>query len=187
MDTISRFPYVNVRGDQHSLCLAGTRQRHLAGLTRWATDDKAHPVFALIDNTGTGKSTIALHVARQWEQSGAVVSRFFVSKPTTGSGRDFVGTLAQDIANNVPEMRPLLQRVLKKDPNISASPYILVVDALDGFSESDRAEVLKTLLKYAGNRASNSSSFKVLMTLRPETNVLSELQKRSDLVHQRQF
>jgi hypothetical protein len=37
------------------------------GIVRWAADGDAKPMLAVIDQAGTGKSTIAVHTSGKWK------------------------------------------------------------------------------------------------------------------------
>ncbi|KIM22682.1 hypothetical protein M408DRAFT_28521, partial [Serendipita vermifera MAFF 305830] len=54
----------NVYGVQHVPCLSGTREKTLAHLSKWANEKTdANPIVLLLDVAGSGKSTVAKHMA----------------------------------------------------------------------------------------------------------------------------
>ena len=65
MDALGKLTYVNARGNQHETCTEGTRMEMLDWIARWATNTDAEPMLALVDQAGTGKSTIAAHMTEK--------------------------------------------------------------------------------------------------------------------------
>ena len=119
MDALGKLIYVNARGNQHETCTEGTRVEMLDDITRWATNTDAEPMIALIDQAGTGKSTISAHLARQWEEECALLSRFFFSKPMgITSAQGVATTLAWAMAARIPLLRSFIVKALE-DKSIS--------------------------------------------------------------------
>jgi len=112
-DALSKLTYVNARGNQHESCAEGTRVDIIDGILRWAGDGDAEPMLALIDQAGTGKSTIAAHMTQKWENEGTLLARFFFSKPSTVTANGLASTMAKDLAKNVPSLRPLVLAALE--------------------------------------------------------------------------
>jgi hypothetical protein len=92
----------------------------LDGIARWATNADAEPMIALVDQAGTGKSTIAAHMTQKWEKEGLLLARFFFSKPSTVTSNGLASTLAKDIAKSVPSLRPLVLAALKEHDDFSS-------------------------------------------------------------------
>ena len=103
-DALSKLPYVNA---QHE-CAEGTRVDMLDDIARWAIDPNATPILAIIDQAGTGKSTIATHMTRKWEQDGSLLSRFFFSKSSMITANNLGSKLAKNLAKSVPSLRSLV-------------------------------------------------------------------------------
>src|SRR5271170_1203559 len=101
---LDRLPYVDgAQGNQHSSCLEGTRKDILNEIAQWAVDRDAKPVFCLVDQAGTGKSTISTQIALQWDVDHSLISRFFFSKPKgITSAENFASTIATDMAVHIP-------------------------------------------------------------------------------------
>ena len=166
------------------------------GIVRWVSDGDAEPMFALIDQAGTGKSTIAAHMTKEWENEGALLARFFFSKPSTVTGNGVATTLARDIAESVPSLGSLVVEAVEKHPNYAACSFqqqlewfvfgplkslkgrhILVIDALDECSKVDRAVLLKSTLDFISGFEAGSCPLKVLLISRPEEDIVSRIRE----------
>jgi len=165
----------------------------LDGIARWATNS-TEPVFALIDQAGTGKSTIACHMTRAWEKDGSLLARFFFSKPSTVTANGLASTLAKDLAKSVPSLRPLVLTALEEHDDFSSCPLqqqlewlvfeplrslkeprVMVVDALDECSKADRNVLLKSILDFVNIFDAGSCLLKILFTSRPEDDIVSRI------------
>ncbi|KIM27186.1 hypothetical protein M408DRAFT_55100, partial [Serendipita vermifera MAFF 305830] len=73
-------------GVQHVPCLGGTREKTIAAISKWA-DEKPNskPIFLLMDVAGSGKSTVAKHMANQWTREKRLLARYFFSRDTTAT------------------------------------------------------------------------------------------------------
>jgi hypothetical protein len=168
----------------------------LDGIARWASDGNAESMLTLVDQAGTGKSTIAAHMTKKWENEGSLLARFFFSKPSTVTGNGVATTLARDIAESVPSLGSLIVEVVEKHPNYTAcslqqqlewlvfaplrsleGQHILVIDALDECSRADRAVLLKSTLDFIGGFEAGSCPLKVLLTSRPEDDIVSRVRE----------
>jgi hypothetical protein len=152
-------PYVNdAQGDQHSGCLKGTRKDILNQITQWAVDRNAKPIFCLVDQAGTGKSTISAQMVHQWGDDHSLVSRFFFSKPKAiTSGEDFASTVATDMAIQIPLLRAIIIKVLNGHSKISTysiekNMELLVITPLKKLKE-ERTESLSAVQKEMQERA----------------------------------
>src|SRR5271170_8432899 len=149
-------------------------------------------MLALIDQAGTGKSTIAAHMTQKWENEGTLLARFFFSKPSTVTANGLASTLAKDLTKSVPLLRPLVLAALKEHDDFSSCPLqrqldwlmytplkslnesrILVIDALDECSKADRAVLLNSTLEFITSFDAGSCPLKVLLTSRPEDDIVS--------------
>jgi hypothetical protein len=83
--------------------MKGTRESILAHAREWSTSDDSPQIFWLADVAGTGKSTIANHLAREWKGSGCLAGRFFFSREADESrtSRLFFSTIAQQGISNL--------------------------------------------------------------------------------------
>jgi hypothetical protein len=74
-------PDLDAQGLRTPLLEPGTRQSLINRLTQWALDpDPAQQVFWLSDEAGTGKTTLAAHMAHQWRVDGILAGRFFFDR-----------------------------------------------------------------------------------------------------------
>jgi hypothetical protein len=108
-DALGQLPCSNARGNQHDSCLEGTREIILKEIMDWANDCSARPIFGLVDQAGTGKSTISIHMAQKWEKEDALIGRFFFSIPNSvTNANDLPTTLARDMANSGSSLRSFI-------------------------------------------------------------------------------
>ena len=158
----------------------------LDDITRWATNADTEPMLALVDQAGTGKSTIAAHMTQKWEEEGTLLARFFFSKPSMVTANGLASTLAKDMTKSVPSLRPLVLAALKEHDDFGSCPLqrqldwlvytplrslnesrILVIDALDECSKADRAVLLNSILDFITSFDAGSCPLKVFLTSRP--------------------
>jgi hypothetical protein len=195
-DALSKLTYVKARGNQHKICEEGTRVDMLDYIARWAIDANATPILALIDQAGTGKSTIATHMTRKWEKERLLISRFFFSKPSTITAINLASTLAKDLAKSVPSLRSLVLAGLEEDADLDScsiqqqlewlvftplkslkETHVMLIDAADECSKADRSVLLKYILDFVGSFDAGSCPLKVLLTSRPEEDIVSRIRE----------
>ncbi|CAG8555847.1 10509_t:CDS:2 [Acaulospora colombiana] len=179
---------VEARGDRVPPLLPGTRTALITRLCEWSKDTSlSEQIFWLCDEAGTGKSTLAAHMASLWESQGILAGRFFFSRDDryTDNIDRFCVTIARDIVSYHPGTQTHVRQVLMNHPDISSSsfseifrllivksvekasqminkPLILVVDAVDE-CHPDGILVLAEELRHA---MPSTGIFKVLMTSR---------------------
>ncbi|KIM27172.1 hypothetical protein M408DRAFT_71626, partial [Serendipita vermifera MAFF 305830] len=180
----------NVYGVQHVPCLPGTRENTVAAISKWA-DEKtdANAIFLLLDVAGSGKSTVAKHMANQWTREKRLFARFFFSRDAkiTMSTDDFCLTVAtafsehdlmlKDLINAFKERADFgLFSFEEKFNGLVMSPLeklnrdaILIIDALDECDNEHggRDELLNVL----HGHQSASPQLRILATGRPELDI----------------
>jgi hypothetical protein len=102
------------------LCLPDTRRDVLTQIRKWADGHGVRPIYWLKGMAGTGKSTIALTVAREYYDKGRLGASFFFSR---GGGelattRGFAATIATQLAYISPELRRLISDAVVSNPGI---------------------------------------------------------------------
>ncbi|KIM22678.1 hypothetical protein M408DRAFT_28518 [Serendipita vermifera MAFF 305830] len=180
----------NVYGVQHVPCLTGTRQKTLAAISTWANEKtNARPMFLLLDVAGSGKSTVAKHMANQWTREKRLLARYFFSRDTatTMSTDMFCSTVADAfVAYDRKFEAPI--KAFKERPDIGLLSFeerfnglvispleelnrdaILIIDALDECDNEhgSRDELLNTLY----SQQSSSPRLRILATGRPELDI----------------
>ncbi|GLA56262.1 hypothetical protein AnigIFM63604_006486 [Aspergillus niger] len=106
--------------DQHEdECLAGTRTELLQQVQDWGRSSDRH-IFWLNGMAGTGKSTIARTVARNFEEDGILGASFFFKRGEgdRGSAAKLFSTLSKQLAVHIPQMVPGVREALENDPAI---------------------------------------------------------------------
>ncbi|KIM21408.1 hypothetical protein M408DRAFT_333482 [Serendipita vermifera MAFF 305830] len=180
----------NVYGVQHVPCLTGTREKTLAAINKWANErTDARPIFLLLDVAGSGKSTVAKHMANQWTRDKRLLARFFFSRDTatTMSTDLFCSTIADAfVAHDRRFEAPI--KAFKNRPDIGLLSFeekldglvispleelnrdaILIIDALDECDNErgSRDELLNALY----SQQSSSPRLRILATGRPEFDI----------------
>ncbi|KAG8804471.1 hypothetical protein FRC16_007880 [Serendipita sp. 398] len=191
------------RGERVELCEEGTREDILKAVRTWAADTRMQrQIFWLNDAAGTGKSTVAATIAREWLLQNRLGGRFFFSPNSkmTQTTKEFCVTIAEDIAVNQPTLAPIIRETIKElgqeqhswfdvqlqrlvfDPlrGLETNRCIfLVVDALDNCTNiEERGELLNALIRHLPS----AHHLKVLLTSRPLQDI-SVILRESPLVY----
>ncbi|KAG8778104.1 hypothetical protein FRC15_010965 [Serendipita sp. 397] len=195
-------PVLGATGEDHDICLYGTRTAVLGPIRQWANDPTTPQVRWLTDVAGAGKSTIAKHLSTEWKEQGRLAGCFFFDKnrPDATNKTGFCDTIAAQLANNQPQLRSLITQGIKEiGPILSVGPFeeklqklvirpmetvslVLVIDALDECNERDRIIILCHLLSCL----SQVPQLKVLITSRPERDIVQLLdtyRSRTESLH----
>ncbi|KAJ3489794.1 hypothetical protein NLG97_g5926 [Lecanicillium saksenae] len=175
-------------------CLEGTRKQVNDRIISWVDVDKAADhLFWLNGPAGIGKSTVSRTIAGIFAAQHRLAASFFFSRSRQGKNElsHFFPTLASQVADHIPEYKSHLREALRDVTNealLSKSPYmqfelrftkvfehpslrglvlapqLIIIDALDEFSQQDRiGELLKPLSEL---RAKVSFRLCVLLTSR---------------------
>ncbi|PVF94543.1 hypothetical protein CPB86DRAFT_665632, partial [Serendipita vermifera] len=184
---LDRLRSSDVYGKQHGLCHRGTRIKTLNAIRQWA-NDQSHSrwMFCLLDVAGSGKSTVAKHMAEEWRKQQKLVARFFFSRDTssTMSTNLFCSTISDLFASQNPAFKEAVQKfvdhkVLPFDERFKGmitqplqaldKPAILTIDALDECNNEggERDELLRTLEE----QLPSVPNLRVLVTGRPERDI----------------
>ncbi|KAG8807852.1 hypothetical protein FRC19_006295, partial [Serendipita sp. 401] len=201
MPSLAAFNPRTVYGNKVDVCEEGTRTEVLAIIRKWAADiGMEKQIFWLNDAAGTGKSTIAATMAKEWYQTHMLAGRFFFSpndirERTTDS---FCLTMAEDIAVNQPGMSGVIRRAIKSTPRdhfpfdqqfekllveplrtySGDHPLCMIIDALDNCDhQQERGQLLELLVQFLPS----IRFVKVFLTSRPVQDI-SDLLKGNHLV-----
>ena len=195
LPTAADAPFNASGKEDDPVCLPGTRIDILKHIEAWIDGEDKRHIFWLSGWAGTGKSTIARTVAREYYNRKCLVASYFFSRGggDTSRAAKFVGTIAMQIAHKSPEFKNLLQDAVSLDEGIVQrvlgdqwrelviaplsqlgadsvrSPIVIVVDALDECEkESDIRQVLQLL---ADTRYLNRHCLRIFITSRPEVPI----------------
>jgi NACHT domain len=177
-------------------CLPNTRVELLREIREWADGTDERPIFWLRGLAGTGKSSIARTIAREYYEKHRLAASFFFSRDIGGdvrhAGKFFTSIAAQlaeisevlkgyicdalaqcsDITAQVPreQWRQLIFGPLSKlKSDLSQASLVLVVDALDECDGEDDIRAIVQLLSEA--RSLRTVRLRILITSRPETPI----------------
>ncbi|KAL1993427.1 hypothetical protein VTN49DRAFT_3376 [Thermomyces lanuginosus] len=152
---------------------------------------------------GTGKSTIAITVAKRFNAKGLLAASFFFKRgeEDRGNAKKLFSTLAKQLANKFPQLAASIGKAIDNDPDISEKVsseqfdklilrplvetglnhkvrMVIVIDALDECEESDVKVVLRMLPRV---QQSHSLRLRFLLTSRPELAIRSGFRSESVL------
>ncbi|KAM0412751.1 hypothetical protein ACHAPD_007797 [Fusarium lateritium] len=105
-----------------SSCLPNTRVKVLDEIRKWADSEDTRQLYWLKGIAGTGKSTIALTIAREYHQKGKLGASFFFSRGHSGLAISdkFVATIASQLAQHSQELQTRIQEAVCANPDISS-------------------------------------------------------------------
>ena len=206
--TASQASFNALRKEDDRLCYRDTRVEILQQIRAWADGDDGRYIFWLSGWAGTGKSTIARTIAREYYDRRCFMASFFFSRGGGDVGHvgKFVGTIAIQLAQRSAAFKSLLAKAISNDEGISSrilkdqwnelvlqplskleassfqAPLLIVIDALDECEkESDVRQVLYLLSKL---RNLGGLHFRVFITSRPEIPVQHGFSLVRDQDHQ---
>ncbi|PVF96841.1 WD40 repeat-like protein, partial [Serendipita vermifera] len=185
-------------GIQHKSCLRGTREPILGEIREWAKDNMTEKrIFWLCDIGGSGKSTVAFTMAQEWDNAdNTLLGRFFFSKNAreTEDTQSFCSIIARDLGSKHPEMNSAITKTFESDSLLSSRSFevqfdrlitkplssisqniMLAIDAVDECKREPRQVLLKTLVE----QLDLIPNMKVLVTSRPDTDILHLLQGKA--------
>ncbi|KAK4034598.1 WD40-repeat-containing domain protein, partial [Parachaetomium inaequale] len=178
---------------QHvATCLPNTRRDVLAQIRRWADGGSGRRIYWLKGWAGTGKSTIALTVAREYSAKKRLGASFFFSRGggDLASTRRFAATIAVQLAEASPQLRRhiadaaaathrihglglydqwerlILQPLAQLSKEAFPHPLVIVVDALDECDNHDDVSLLIRCL--AAAVAVGHVDLRIFVTSRPD-------------------
>jgi hypothetical protein len=106
--------------EDEPICLPGTRVGVLDEIRAWIDGEDKQHIFWLSGWAGTGKSTIARTVAREYYDRERLVASYFFSRGggDASNATRFVGIIARQLANKLPKFEEQLPTALSKDKGI---------------------------------------------------------------------
>ena len=180
-------------------CLSGTRVAFLDFIINWVNNPDSERGLVLFGQAGTGKSSIAHEIARRFDKMNRLTSSFIFirrKEPSERTAHHLFTTLARDLADRYPSFKIALGRVVKNNTTLRvrtrdylplfeqlilgplkdlqiAGPILVVIDALDESGDTTSGNGLHAFL--AKNLIRLPSNFRVVITSRPEHDIMTEL------------
>jgi hypothetical protein len=198
LSELNNLPYVEGVGFvPEKCCLRGTRVQLLDDIIQWVGSEEAGSnIFLLTGIAGCGKSSIAHTLASHFSQQKRLGSSFFFQRGY--QGRDcpdhVFSTIARDLADHEPVIKQRLCEVIKNNRSLSGTqsfalqfqefilkptadsttigPVVIVIDALDECEGPHRRQFLRRL---AIGLTELPHNYRMILTARPEDDILSEL------------
>ncbi|KAF7967793.1 hypothetical protein HWV62_33033 [Athelia sp. TMB] len=154
-------------------CLRGTRVLAIARILTWRDGPNAKSICWMSSPAGFGKSAISQTLAEFCARDGTLAASFFFLRGAGGRSEisHFITTLAFQITISVPEVKPIVELILERDPtilhqsityqlqnlifvpfmvlaqaNIPHCALLIIVDALDECNDQDSMREFITAL-----------------------------------------
>ena len=103
-------------------CASGTQQEILNEIRAWISSDVSTSILWLSGHAGAGKSLIARTIMQecQYNKDARLASSFSFCRGTSDRNSDehFVATISYQLAVNIPETRPIIEKIIEDDPSI---------------------------------------------------------------------
>ncbi|KAG1850199.1 CHAT domain-containing protein [Suillus subalutaceus] len=176
----------------------------LESITSWINQDDKQQIYLLLGPKGSGKSTIAHTIARQFDAIVRLGSSYCFSCAAQDkrNATNLFSTIARDLADHDPQYMKALwatvkdKRALRETINPLAQfnyfilipanqmtwigPVLVVIDGLEqSGSESDRKDLLTALAEKGAELPRN---FKLLVTCRPEEDICTAFGGKSHVI-----
>lgn len=173
-------------------------------ITSWVNEDDEQQIYLLLGPKGSGKSTIAHTIARQFDAIVRLGSSYCFSRAARDkrNATNLFSTIARDLADHDPQYMKALwttvkdKRALRETINpltqfnrfilIPATqmacigPVLVVIDGLEhSGSESARKDLLTALAEKGAELPRN---FKLLVTCRPEKDICAAFEGKSHVI-----
>jgi hypothetical protein len=115
-------------------CMAGTREKILADLEAWASNESSRKVYWLVGMAGTGKSTISQTFCEILDHKNLLGASFFCSRAAeeTRNARLIIPSVAHSLAGASPHIKFEVLKAITEDPTLAESNYN---DMKDQFSK----------------------------------------------------
>jgi Cdc6-like AAA superfamily ATPase len=198
---IKEIPYgSNSQFSSNKGCLKGTRMAFLDFIIDWVNDPipDSERGLVIFGQAGTGKSSIAHEIARQFHETDRLTSSFIFSRSEQSDQKPYhlFTNLAHHLADRYPSFRIALGNIVKDDTALRidtrhydvlleslvlkplkdlhiVGPILVIIDALDESGDTIGKTGLHKFL--AENLKTLPSNFRVVITSRPEPNIVSAL------------
>jgi len=214
-ELIDRLPYAedapfdSKAWQDDTLCLEDTRTEVLKDIKAWAYGEDESCIFWLNGAAGTGKSTIARTIARQFSESERkdLGASFFFARDRRDVAHAglFFTSIARQLAIRRPALKQHIADIMRDDPDIGSKSrqdqwrrliahplqkivsdsqravVAIVVDALDECDNEEDIEGLITVLAQA--KEVRNFRIRIIITSRPETPIRIGFRKMSGILH----
>ncbi|KAH8636215.1 hypothetical protein IG631_08050 [Alternaria alternata] len=201
-------PFATYSKQHEPTCLPHTRTALLDEIYKWTDGQDERCVYWLNGLAGTGKSTVARTVAREWYERKRLGASFFFAKgggDVSHAGK-FVTSIAVQLARSISATYEHICGAVENKPDISSlplqdqwkhlihdplsklfdsgdtTPIVLVIDALDECEDDENIRTIINLLTTA--RGLSRPRLRIFLTSRPEIAVRHTFSEIPDASHQ---
>jgi hypothetical protein len=176
-------------GDIHQFCMDGTRHNILKEIQNWSKNATSAQILWLNGVAGSGKSTVAQQMAREWKEDSRLAGRFFFSRDAeeTRTTKLFFSTVAQQgishlganslrvLAAGIRELRDPVSATLEeqcfeifvKPLKETSASIVLLLDALDECEPETCERLLNIILAHLPKLL----HLKLFITSRPDIHI----------------
>lgn len=203
---INEIPHITeARYNPDKACLPNTREAIIDEIIDWVNkpvhDTLGAQIFWLTGVAGSGKSAIAHTVAQRFQAINRLGASFCfdAASQTARSPYHLFSTISWELGNSNFEWRKALWNVLQTNPSLHSSysiteqfesfilkaaksikmtgPNVIVIDALDECGDTTSRKTLLSVL--AGKLVELPPNFRIIITSRPESDILKTLKSCS--------
>ena len=192
---LGRLESVKTNYHQDSRCMDGTREFLLKQLMDWATEDPRQKeesnTYWIYGLPGIGKTSLAHSICASLHERNHLAGAFFCRRDndSLNEPRNILSTLIHKLAIIFPPFRRLVAERLRTDPNLtpgsmkqsllldlirklSRPPTRTLVFVIDAFDECGDARSRPGILKALTSAAADAPWLKIIITSRPEDDIL---------------
>ena len=172
----------------------------------WSDDSDSKCIFWLNGMAGTSKSTISRTVASHLDEKKRLAASFFFSRDQEqiSHANMFFTTIAAQLADRLPMLRPSISKAIKDDPDIvkkslreqwqklileplknapaQSIQLVIIIDALDECECKEDIQLILLLLAQA--KQLETIRLRIFVTSRPEIPIMLGFGKLPDDTHQ---
>jgi len=187
-------------------CLKDTRVELRKQIMDWCDDPSSKCIFWLNGMAGTGKSTISRTISRELAEKKRLAASFFFTrgKKDISHSRMFFTTIAAQLANSLPVLRPFISDAIDNNPAIfkrglreqwnqlilnplknaptQSIQLVVVIDALDECDSMEDIQLILQLLAEAKDL--DTVRIKIFLTSRPEIPIFDGFRQLSGEAYQ---
>jgi hypothetical protein len=170
-------------------------------IVNWVDNPDSKRSLVLVGQAGTGKSSIAHEIARRFRDMNRLTTYFVFHRAERSKGEDYLlfTTFVHDLSDRYPSFKTAVGKAIGNNKHLrtandyrtlfenlllqplrdvrTVGPILVIIDALDESGDAADRKGLHTFL--AEHVSQLPSNFRILITSRPEGNIIDPFTKAS--------